>query len=113
MLSSCHTTQSPGRAGVCRHLSGFGTFTAIALNRQRFKNAVLCPIIDKGPGAFFFRAGVNRKELAVTGKQEKKETRVAPPPKRYWHLYSLQSLQAHKLTEIVNKILRREYVLIK
>ena len=49
----------------------------------------------------------------MTGKQQKKETRVVPPPKRYWHLYSLQSLQAHKLTEIVNKVLRHEYVLIK
>jgi len=49
----------------------------------------------------------------MTGKPVKKETRVGPPPKRYWHLYSLQSLQTHKLTEIVNKVLRREYVLIK
>ena len=67
----------------------------------------------EGPRAFFFRAGVDRKELAMTGKPEKKETRVVRPPKRYWHLYSLQSLQTHKLTEIVNKVLRREYVLIK
>jgi hypothetical protein len=49
----------------------------------------------------------------MTGKPEKKEIRVVPPPKRYWHLYSLQSLQSHKLTEIVNKVLRRECVLIK
>ncbi|MCX6836131.1 MAG: hypothetical protein NTW07_13585 [candidate division Zixibacteria bacterium] len=49
----------------------------------------------------------------MTGKPVKKETRVGLSPKRYWHLYSLQSLQTHKLTEIVNKVLRREYVLIK
>ncbi len=35
------------------------------------------------------------------------------PPKRYWHLYSLQNLQTEKLTKIVNKILKNEYVLIK
>jgi len=54
-----------------------------------------------------------QKELAMAGKSTQKENRVVPPPKRYWHLYSLQNLQTHKLTEIVNKVLRREYVLIK
>jgi len=49
----------------------------------------------------------------MASKAAKKETKVVRPPKRYWHLYSLQSLQAHKLTEIVNKVLRQEYVLIK
>jgi hypothetical protein len=49
----------------------------------------------------------------MASKSAKKETKVVRPPKRYWHLYSLQSLQAHKLTEIVNKVLQQEYVLIK
>jgi len=49
----------------------------------------------------------------MAGKSEKRDTRVVRPPKRYWHLYSLQSLQTHKLTEIVNKVLRRECLLIK
>lgn len=40
--------------------------------------------------------------------------RVAPMPKKtYWHLYSLQNLEGDKLAKIVNKILRREFSLIK
>lgn len=35
------------------------------------------------------------------------------PKKTYWHLYSLQSIGSEKLVKIVNKILRREYQLIK
>ena len=49
----------------------------------------------------------------MADKQEKKDKKVVLPPKRYWHLYSLQSLQAEKLTKIVNKVLQSEYVLIK
>ena len=49
----------------------------------------------------------------MAGKSNKKDKKVVLPPKRYWHLYSLQSLQTEKLTKIVNKILQREYVLIK
>lgn len=44
---------------------------------------------------------------------EKNTKRVGLPKKTYWHLYSLQTLQADKLTKIVNKVLRKEYVLIK
>ncbi len=35
------------------------------------------------------------------------------PRKTYWHLYSLQNLEGDKLARIVNKILKKEYVLIK
>ena len=49
--------------------------------------------------------------MAKQGK--KKDKKVVLPPKRYWHLYSLQSLQTDKLAKIVNKVLRQEYVLIK
>lgn len=35
------------------------------------------------------------------------------PKKNYWHLYSLQNLEGDKLAKIVNKILRKEYLLIK
>ena len=35
------------------------------------------------------------------------------PKKTYWHLYSLQTLQSKQLTKVINKVLRREYVLIK
>jgi hypothetical protein len=50
------------------------------------------------------------KDVAMA---EKKTKRLGLPKKTYWHLYSLQTLQADKLTKIVNKVLRREYVLIK
>ncbi len=35
------------------------------------------------------------------------------PKKTYWHLYSLQNLESEKLAHIVNKVLKKEYVLIK
>jgi hypothetical protein len=44
---------------------------------------------------------------------KKKRVRVPVVKKSYWHLYSLQSLESEKLVKIVNKILKREYVLIK
>ena len=44
-----------------------------------------------------------RRKRAVTGL----------PKKTFWHLYSLQTLESEKLAKIVNKILRREYQLIK
>ena len=45
--------------------------------------------------------------------KKKNEKKVILPPKHYWHLYSLQTLQAEKLVQIVNKVLRHEYQLIK
>ncbi len=44
-------------------------------------------------------------------KNKRKE--VVLPRKTYWHLYSLQSIHSEKLIKIVNKILKREYLLIK
>ncbi|HOD65510.1 MAG TPA: hypothetical protein PLR32_06980 [candidate division Zixibacteria bacterium] len=44
---------------------------------------------------------------------KKRSVRNGLPKKTYWHLYSLQSLESDKLAKIVNKILSREYVLIK
>ena len=35
------------------------------------------------------------------------------PKKTYWHLYSLQTMDTDKLVRTVNKVLRKEYVLIK
>jgi len=43
----------------------------------------------------------------------KKKRPTGLPKKTYWHLYSLQTMQSEKLVRIVNKILRKEYVLIK
>lgn len=36
-----------------------------------------------------------------------------PPEKTCWHLFSLQELYGEKFIKVVNKILRREYILIK
>jgi len=44
--------------------------------------------------------------------QKKKKT-VLLPRKIYWHLYSLQGLNGEKFIKVVNKILRKEYQLIK
>jgi len=33
--------------------------------------------------------------------------------KKYWHLYSLQTLSGDKFVQIVNKILKKEYQLFK
>jgi hypothetical protein len=35
------------------------------------------------------------------------------PPKTHWHLYSLQALNSNKFIQVVNKVLRREFFLIK
>ncbi len=43
----------------------------------------------------------------------KKEQYIPLPKKTYWHLYSLQNLESDKLAKTVNKILKREYVLVK
>ena len=45
--------------------------------------------------------------------EKKKRVYVPLPKKSYWHLYSLQNLESEKLAKIVNKVLNREYVLIK
>jgi hypothetical protein len=44
-------------------------------------------------------------------KQDKIETPLVK--KTYWHLYSLQGVESEKLIQIVNKILNRDYQLIK
>lgn len=35
------------------------------------------------------------------------------PEKTYWHIYSLQTLNSEKFIKVVDKILKREYILIK
>jgi len=35
------------------------------------------------------------------------------PPKTYWQIYGLQILSPDKFAEVVNKITKREYILIK
>jgi hypothetical protein len=44
---------------------------------------------------------------------KRKRAPLGLPRKNYWHLYSLQALDSEKLARIVNKILRREFQLVK
>ena len=44
---------------------------------------------------------------------ESKKKGIGLNKKTYWHLYSLQNIESNKLVKVVNKILKREYVLIK
>lgn len=46
-------------------------------------------------------------------EEKKKRVFVPLPKKSYWHLYSLQNLESEKLARVVNKILKKECVLIK
>lgn len=44
---------------------------------------------------------------------EKKRKPAQMPKKTYWHLYSLQLLEGNKLVDVVNKVLKREFHLVK
>ncbi|MCH7948733.1 MAG: hypothetical protein IIC66_13140 [candidate division Zixibacteria bacterium] len=46
-------------------------------------------------------------------EEKKKQVRFPVAKKTYWHLYSLQNLESEKLVKVVNKILSREYNLVK
>ena len=35
------------------------------------------------------------------------------PAKTYWHIYGLQTLSSDKFVKVVNKILKKDYILIK
>jgi hypothetical protein len=52
-----------------------------------------------------------RKGEANMARKRKPRYRV--PEKSAWHLYSLQNLNSEKFIQVVNKILRREYLVIK
>ncbi len=43
----------------------------------------------------------------------KRKPRYRVPEKSAWHLYSLQNLSSEKFIKVINKILRREYLVIK
>jgi len=49
----------------------------------------------------------------VKEMRKRKKDNVKLPKKTYWHLYSLQTLESEKFVKVVNKILRKEYILIK
>ncbi len=44
---------------------------------------------------------------------KRRKRRFKIPEKTAWHLYSLQNLNAEKFIRVVDKILRREFSLIK
>jgi len=46
-------------------------------------------------------------------EDKKQDLRQLCAKKTYWHLYSLQTLESEKLARIVNKVLTKEFVLIK
>jgi len=46
-------------------------------------------------------------------KKIKKSNPIKNSEKTCWHIYSLQNLNSEKFIKVVNKILRREYILIK
>ncbi|MFQ5498558.1 MAG: hypothetical protein ACE5FH_02695 [Candidatus Zixiibacteriota bacterium] len=46
-------------------------------------------------------------------ERKRKSGSLGLPKKTYWHLYSLQNIECEKLAKIVNKVLKKEYVLIK
>lgn len=51
--------------------------------------------------------------MATKPTSKRKQVWTGLPKKSYWHLYSLQGLESEKLVRIVNKVLRKEYLLIK
>lgn len=58
--------------------------------------------------------------LTLEGKWEgsnrmpkRRKSNYKMPEKTYWHIYSLQTLNSEKFIKVVDKILKKEYILIK
>jgi hypothetical protein len=47
------------------------------------------------------------------GMPRRRKSDYKKPEKTYWHIYSLQNLNSEKFIKVVNKILKKEYILIK
>jgi hypothetical protein len=47
------------------------------------------------------------------GMAPKRKERYRKPKKICWHLYSLQTLNPEKFIRVIDKILRREFMVIK
>lgn len=45
--------------------------------------------------------------------EKKRKVHIPLQKKTYWHLYSLQNLESEKLAKIVNKVLKKECILVK
>lgn len=76
----------------------------------QIKESLECPIERVWCSSHSFRQA-GRTEDITMANSKKRVTGL--PKKNYWHLYSLQNLEGDKLAKIVNKILRKEFVLIK
>ena len=55
----------------------------------------------------------NGREGRIKMAENKKKDVFVLPRKVYWHLYSLQSLSGEKFIKVVNKILNKDFQLIK
>jgi hypothetical protein len=69
------------------------------------------PILRVWRMPYSFKGWRKDTEGMAMMNQKKKVSNL--PKKTYWHLYSLQNLEGDKLIRIVNKILKREFVVIK
>jgi len=62
------------------------------------------------PRKAYYRS-VKEGGMDMSKKKDKEEYKL--PEKIYWHIYTLQNLNAEKFIRVVDKILRKEYILIK
>ena len=72
------------------------------------------PIADKfSVGNFDLPALVLEEKWGVPKMPKRRKSDYKMPEKHYWHVYSLQTLNSEKFIKVVNKILKKEYILIK
>ncbi len=64
-------------------------------------------VLDPSAPAFEDRWGGSRE------MPRRRRVDYKKPEKTYWHIYSLQNLNSEKFIKVVNKILKKEYILIK
>ena len=78
-------------------------------------NAETKPVADKvSVGMLDLPTPVFEAEMGRSRAMPKRrKTNYQKPEKTYWHIYSLQTLNSEKFVKVVNKILRKEYILIK
>ena len=76
-----------------------------------FKYPRAMPIHTRSGEFGRFRPGLRATRGTCMAKKDKKP--IPLPKKTYWHLYSLQHLEGSKFVQIVNKVLKREYRLVK
>jgi hypothetical protein len=77
--------------------------------------AEIKPDSDKvSVGAFDLPTPAFEEEWGRSRKMpRRRKSDYKKPDKTYWHIYSLQNLNSEKFIKVVNKILKKEYILIK